>query len=105
MPSGTPLRSSIGSFALTCEATGNQIQLTDQEIGVMTSCNSWATCTLNAQLCLGVRLAEPSWSILRLNTLRWFQHCSRPLPLQVAFSCKAIPHRSSWRWSQLHNRG
>src|SRR6266567_1257955 len=41
---------------------------------VMTSFNSWATSTLNAQLCLGVRLAEPSCSILCLNTPRWFQH-------------------------------
>src|SRR5437868_11179110 len=31
---------SIGSFALTCEGTGNRIQLQGQELGVMTSSRS-----------------------------------------------------------------
>src|SRR5438552_15202181 len=49
---------SIGSFALTCEGTGNRIQLQGQELGVMTSSNYWTTSTLNAQLCLDVHWPE-----------------------------------------------
>ena len=58
MHSGMLLRRSIGSFALTCEGTGNRILLRGQELGVMTSSNYWTTSTLNAQLCLDVHWPE-----------------------------------------------